>query len=227
MCIRDRLGSPDNVLIGLNGKWNFLERFQLYGQFLLDEFNFTELFVERRGWWANKYGYQAGIKYIDAFDIDQLDLQLETNTVRPYTYTHFDSTSVYNHFQQPLAHPAGANFREFIGILKYQPVKNLFLEIRAISMRGGESAPGFNWGDNIILSSDTREQNFNNELFQGETFNTFTLSGTLSHQLFHNCFADLNYYQRNKDSILDSFDQETTYIGLGFRLNSGLLRLDY
>ena len=29
------------------------------------------------GWWGNKYGLQLGAKYIDAFSIKNLDLQLE------------------------------------------------------------------------------------------------------------------------------------------------------
>ena len=225
--VEQMLGSADNILLGLNGNWNLMNRFQFYGQFILDEFKFDELITNNRGWWANKYGYQAGVKYIDAFGIDQLDLQLETNTVRPYTYTHGDSIAVYTHFNQPLAHPVGANFREFIGIVRYQPIKNLFLELKAINIKGGESEAGTNWGDNIILTNNTRERNYGNELFQGTEYNTLILNGTITYQIFHNCFLDLNYYQRSKDSFSGALDQETLYIGAGLRLNSGVLRLDY
>jgi len=220
-------GSADNILLGLNGNWNIKNRFQIYGQFVLDEFKFDELIINNRGWWANKFGLQAGVKYIDAFGIDQLDLQFETNTVRPYTYSHTDSSSVYSHFNQPLAHPIGANFQEFIGIIRYQPIKNLFLELRTITYRAGESEFGTNWGDNILISNITREQDFGNELFQGTSNNTLIVNGTASYQVFHNCFIDLNYFQRSKDSFSDGLDQETLYIGAGLRLNSGALRLDY
>lgn len=225
--VEQMIGSADNILLGLNGNWNLLNRFQIYGQFILDEFKFDELITDNQGWWANKYGYQAGIKYIDAFGIDQLDLQIETNTVRPYTYSHNDSSSVYSHFNQSLAHPIGANFQEYIGILRYQPVKNLYLELKAITFKAGESEGGTNWGDNILLSNTRREQNYGNELFQGTSYNALILNGTASYQIFHNCFIDLNYYQRSKDSFSNNLDQETLYIGGGLRLNSGILRLDY
>ena len=225
--VEQMIGSPDNVLIGLNGKWNLMNKFQLYGQVVLDEFKFDELFLDNNGWWANKYGVQAGVKYIDAFGIDQLDLQFETNAVRPYTYTHFDSTSVYSHFHQPLAHPAGANFREYIGILRYQPLKNLFIELRAISMKAGESEQGLNWGENINISNGTREQDFGNEFSQGTTYDNLIISGNVSYQLFQSCFVDLSFFSRNKDSDNDAFDLQTTYIGGGFRLNTSLLRLDF
>ena len=183
-------------------------------RFVLDEFKFDELILNNRGWWANKFGLQAGMKYIDAFGIDQLDLQFETNTVRPYTYSHTDSSSVYSHFNQPLAHPIGANFQEFIGIIRYLPIKNLFLELRTITYRAAESEFGTNWGDNILISNITREQDFGNELFQGTSNNTLIVNGTASYQVFHNCFLDLNYFQRSKDSFSDGLDQETLYICL-------------
>jgi hypothetical protein len=36
--------------------------------------------------WKNKYGYQLGVKYYNAFHIDNL-LQLEYNHVRPYVFS--------------------------------------------------------------------------------------------------------------------------------------------
>jgi hypothetical protein len=90
-------GSPDNALVGMNIKSNLAGKFQLYGQFLLDEFKVGEL-TSGKGWWANKFGYQLGAKYIDAFGVSNLDLQIETNRIRPFTYSHFDSISNYSHF---------------------------------------------------------------------------------------------------------------------------------
>ena len=43
---------------------------------------------------------------------------MEYNLVRPYTYSHWNSSS-YGHYAQPLAHPLGANFDEFIVKLDY------------------------------------------------------------------------------------------------------------
>lgn len=42
--IEQALGSPDNVVLGVNFKANFAKHFSLYGQFLLDELNFKEEF---------------------------------------------------------------------------------------------------------------------------------------------------------------------------------------
>ena len=75
------LDSPDNVLIGINSKWNVAKKFQFYGQLIFDEFKFDEL-TEGNGWWANKYGIQIGAKYMNVLQIDHLDAQIEYNMAK-------------------------------------------------------------------------------------------------------------------------------------------------
>ena len=66
-------GSFDNSLAGLDLKANVAKKFQLYGQLVLDEFVLSEI-TKNRGYWANKWAIQAGVKYIDAFGISKLDV---------------------------------------------------------------------------------------------------------------------------------------------------------
>ncbi len=213
------IGSPDNVLIGMDFKWNIFNRFQLYGQMVFDEFKFDELILERNGWWANKYGIQAGLKYIDVFGIDHLDGQLEYNTVRPYTYTHRDSLANYSHYNQPLAHPLGANFREVIAKLRYQVTKKLMVEGRLINMQYGIDTDSTNWGSNILLNNNSREQEYDNKTTQGIKTTTQIIGLDISYQVFHNMYIDLNYFYRNQNSEDDRFDLKNNYIGGGIRVN--------
>jgi len=87
--IEQQNGSFDNAVVGIDAKANVAKRFQFYGQLLLDEFNLTEL-KKGSGYWGNKIAVQWGAKYIDAFNIKNLDLQIEDNWVRPFTYSHRD-----------------------------------------------------------------------------------------------------------------------------------------
>ncbi|MFT5167200.1 MAG: hypothetical protein ACI8P3_002437 [Saprospiraceae bacterium] len=213
------IGSPDNALLGLNAKWNLFNRFQLYGQLMLDEFKFDELFIERRGWWANKYGIQLGLKYINTFGIDHLDTQVEYNAVRPYTYTHRDSSASYSHYNQPLAHPLGANFKEYIFKIRYQPFSKFIIDSRLMFMNYGEDEANTNWGANLNISHNTREMDIGNEIGQGIGTNTVLLGIDLSYQLYHNMYIDLHYFYRKQGSDLDERDRTTSYIGGGFRMN--------
>lgn len=225
--IEQGLGSPDNVLIGFDAKYNFLKHFQLYAQFMLDEFLFDELIVEGNGWWANKHGLQLGLKYIDVLGVDHLDFQAEYNTVRPYTYSHRDSSGVYNHYNQPLAHPLGANFREYIFKLRYTPLKKLVVDARLILAEFGEDADSTNWGGNLLLNNDSREQDFGNEIGQGINAKSVLAGIDLSYQLRHNVFLDLYYFYRKKDSEDDKLDQNVQYFGGGVRVNIGKQRMDF
>ena len=227
------LDSPDNVIIGLNGKWNFLDKFSLYGQFVLDEFKLNEL-KEGSGWWGNKYGIQLGLKAINIAGIDHLDAQVEYNAVRPYTYSHRDSlegfqntVANYSHFNQPLAHPLGANFEELILSIRYRPLNKLFLSGKFTSARYGDDPEGHNYGGNVLLMNQTRVSDFGNEIGQGISTKVTSLEFNASYQVFHGMFIDATLLNRMKDSAVDDLDLDTKYIGFGLRANVGNIKLNY
>ncbi len=221
------LNSPDNVLIGMDAKWNAFNTVQFYAQLQMDEFKFNELFIDRRGWWANKYGIQLGLKYIDVFGIDHLDVQLEYNRVRPFTYTHRTVEGSYTHYFQPLAHPLGANFSESLVCVRYQPTRKLSFEARLISATTGEDIDSTNWGTNLLVSHETRQQEFDNTVGQGVGTNILLGGLEASYQIRHNIFLDLQYFYRRKDSDLAERDNTTQYFGGGIRMNMGKWRQDY
>jgi hypothetical protein len=225
------LDSPDNVILGLNTKWNPIRGISLYGQLVLDEFNLSEV-KKQTGWWANKFGAQLGIKYINALNIDHLDLQLEYNAVRPYTYAHRDtlaslpqySIANYSHANQPLAHPLGANFKEWLIIARYKPGNKIYLQAKLLMTTYGEDGAGENWGGNILLPLETREQDYGNFIGQGIKTNVMALNVDASYEFFHNYFIDLQgMWRQTKTDIT----KEQHYIGVGFRVNIANIGYDY
>lgn len=221
--VEQMLGSPDNVLMGMNWRYDFLKRFSFYGQVVLDEFVFSKVFARKDdpqyGWWANKQGFQAGLKYVDVGGLKGLDMQLEYNTVRPYTYSYIDSTANYTHYNQPLAHPMGANFREFIAILRYQPIKGLHLRAQLNMSTYGLDTLGSNWGSNIFSSYTTYEREFGNVTAQGVKTNLLIGQFIASYMIRHNFFVDLTAIYRRQDAALDALDNNTLLFSLGFRWN--------
>ncbi len=227
------LGSPDNVNIGLNFKIIAAKHLQFYGQLMLDELKTSELFGGR-GWWGNKYGVQLGGKYFDAFTVKNLDLQGEINLVRPYTYTHYDSTSNYTHYNQPLAHPLGAGFAEAVGFIRYQPVKNLYVSAKGMYYVQGLDSNGTNWGSNIFQNYNTRDggfdvpnKNYGVSLINGLRAHTFLANLNLSYELKENLFFDLGGTRRvfEYSNPKDGKAQTSTYFYAGVRLN--IARRDY
>jgi hypothetical protein len=115
-----------NALIGMNASYKFTKDISLYSQMLFDEITIKEM-TGSKGYWANKYAFQMGGKYYNAFHIPNLTLQAEYNMARPYTYSHNNPETNYGHYNQSLAHPWGSNFqrrRFYCRISKKQMVWN-------------------------------------------------------------------------------------------------------
>ncbi len=224
--IEGTVGSPDNALAGLDFKANVAHRLQFYGQFMLDEFILKEVKNNPTSW-VNKFGIQAGVKYIDAFGINNLDLQFETNRVRPFTYSHNDTVANYSHYNQPLAHPLGANFQEFIGIVNYQPAPKWRIYGRAILYEKGLDSAGINFGGNIFRNYGTRISNNGFEVGSGRKMTVANAFLVVSYELRENLMLETSLLQRNyKIEGLVSNTGSTT-ISAGIRLNMGRRNYDF
>jgi hypothetical protein len=226
--IEGNLGSADNAMVGADFKANLLKKVQVYGQLLVDEFNFRKLRNDSSGWWGNKTGLQLGFKYIDVANIQNLDLQVEWNRVRPFTYSHFDSVSNYTHYNQPLAHPLGANLNEVIAIVRYQPFGKLNLTARLIYWTQGlDSANKRNFGSDIFrLNGDGRTREFGYTLGAGVKSTGLNANFLASYELRENIFIDANVLLRSL-KIGSAAAQNTTMFGLGVRMNLWAREYDY
>lgn len=213
-------GSQDNAMVGLDAKVNIKNRVQLYGQFLLDELKVKEM-LGGTGWWGNKNGIQLGVKYVDAFGLKNVDLQFESNRVRPYTYSHFDSVANYSHYNQPLAHPLGANFQEFIGIIKAQPLEKLYLKGTAIYYYQGLDSFGINYGSNIFASYNTRPRDYDFKIGDGDKAKCAILQLVASYELRQNMFVDFTALFRKYRVESGRFNNDTKSFSLSFRWNIG------
>jgi hypothetical protein len=210
-------GSPDNALLGMNMKANVNKKIQVYGQLLLDEFLLREI-KANSGWWANKYGYQLGAKYLDAFGVKNLDLQVETNRTRPFTYTHYDSVSNYSNNNMALAHPLGAGFQEYIGIARYQPFKKLFLQGKVMYYKQGQDTAGKNFGNNILIDYKTKAGDYGWKIGAGNEAICFYTEANAAYEIKENLFLDAGIVYRNY-SLASGSSQSTAIFNLGFRWN--------
>ncbi len=219
--VEGSLGSPDNVLIGFDGSYQLPPSLRFYAQFILDEFVFSGLITDNQGWWANKWGVQAGVQYTNAFGLDQLDLQFEHNRARPYLYTHRSGINSHTHFGMPLAHPLGGNFKESIFLARYRPLERLQLQARLYLIEQGEDdlVNDLAFGEDINRPNEDRVSEYGNEIGQGINYNTTLISLEAEYMLRHNLFLEGVFLQRSKQSVDAARSAETTYLNLGLRLN--------
>jgi hypothetical protein len=224
--IEGTVGSPDNAVAGLDFKANIAHRAQLYGQFLLDEFVLSQIKNNPTSW-VNKWGIQLGLKYIDAFGIDNLDIQLETNRVRPFTYTHNDTISNYTHYNQPLAHPLGANFQEFMGIVRYQPAPKWHVYLQGIFYYQGLDSAGKNFGANIFRDYTTRTMNDGFKIGSGNKATVLNTWLQVSYEVRENIFFEVTGQYRHYKTIKNPAASTTTLFTGGIRINMFNRRYDY
>jgi hypothetical protein len=225
--IEQQNGSFDNSVAGIDFKANVKKRVQLYGQLLLDEFLLSEI-RSNRGFWGNKWAVQLGAKYIDAFGIRNLDLQAEANRARPFTYSHRDSVANYTHYNQPLAHPLGANFQELIGIARYQPLPRWTIIAKGIYyQQGQDTLGGSSQGGNIFLPNIApfRTQDFGFKVGTGIATKCLNASLQVSYELRENLFIDLGAVYRKFSS--GGTSTNTSMVTGGIRWNIFRREYDY
>jgi hypothetical protein len=215
--IEQQFGSSDNALLGFDFKWNAFKGISFYGQAVLDEFIISEL-RSGNGWWGNKYALQGGLKYIDVAGISNLDLQLEYNVARPYTYSH-NTTSNYSNYSQALAHPLGANFSEIVAIARYQPIPKLNLTGKILLIQTGRDDATQNFGGDILKNNTTRQSEYGNTVGQGNK-NTITfIDLTASYMLKHNLFVEAKQILRKSESDLSYYNNNTSLTSIAIRWN--------
>ncbi len=219
------IGSPDNALLGLNlsviaGKHNVF-----YGQILLDEFTLHEV-LAGNGYWANKQAFQIGFKTYNPFKFNNFYFQTEFNYVPPYTYSERIERINYGHYNQPIAHPFGANFWESVNFIKYN-YKRFFFNYEFLYSIKGLDPPGKNYGGDIYKSYNTRESDYGNYVGQG--IRTRLIYQNLSASFLINPAYNLNFTLgvvfRNLHS--DVADENTHYFYLGLRTSLRNLYYDF
>lgn len=214
-----------NAALGLTSKYKFTKNFNMYGQLFLDELSVKD-FTGGEKSWKNKYAYQIGAKYYDAFQVKNLTLQLEYNYVRPYTYSHSEVLTNYGHNNQSLGHLWGSNFKELVAIARYTKGR-VFADAKLIYGTKGldfnDVSNTYNYGGNIYLSyDDQRYQDINVAVGQGNK--TKIINGELQAGYLINPNMNLklfgSYVYRNFKPTVETpnvVSSQTNWLSIGIR----------
>ena len=198
--------SPDNVLMGANFNAK-LKTATLYGQLLLDDLNISrqkDIDEEHSGgFFQNKFAYQLGLKS----SFREVKVLLEYNQVQPYTYAHKEPMQSYTHSYQALAHPLGANFKEFVALVKYNKEKWKFI-IKLTHAAVGLDSLDTHYGQNIFASDfdaqgEGDEYSYGNFNGQGVDTRINTLHTEMAYSFnWFDVFGSV-FYKNKKSDLLD------------------------
>lgn len=231
------LGSPDNALIGLSSKIKITDKLYLYGQLIIDDFDVAGM-KKGKGYILEKYGLQGGFKAFDLFKINNLFFQSEINMVQPYVYAHKHPEQNYTHFNQPIAHPLGANFIESVSIFRYK-FKDFLVEYKFnFALFGADTLDGSDtllshWGHDIFKSDFDAQLGFyppggyGNKILQGVKttllINDLRISYVINPKTNFNVF--LGFSDRIEKS--DVVNKNDLFIYFGIRTSLANLYYDF
>ncbi|SDD26371.1 protein involved in gliding motility RemB [Mucilaginibacter pineti] len=204
----------DNVLVGFTGKYKIFDKTAIYGQLLLDKFKGSDFFSGNNA--DNTNGFQLGVRGADIFKVERLNYLFEFNTVKPYTYSNQQSISSYAFYGDPLAHPLGANFREFLGIVNYSIGRFDFQGQLDYAKYGLDALATDNNGKAITKPFEPTE-NTTTTIGQGLNTQLYYAEGTVSFLInpkYNLRFELSGLYRQEKNSVADN---KTTLVTFGLR----------
>lgn len=214
-----------NAVLGLTSKYKWNNSINFYGQFLIDEFSLGDMKSGEKSW-KNKYGYQLGAKYYNAFGISNLYLQAEYNRVRPYVYSHSSPLTNYGHNNQSMGHIWGSNFNELTGIARYNKNRWFADAKMSVGVRGFDfdtSTDALNYGSNIYKDYDIdRSSDKGVVIGQGNKASIFIadiqagylINSAINLKLFGNLIYRSFSPQVDTATI---FKEDTTWFSIGLR----------
>ncbi len=191
------VGSPDNMMMGLDFKCTALENFKFYGELLIDDITTTKLGTD---WYGNKIGYLLGAFWVDPFKFKNTDIRIEYTRIRPYVYSHADGIN-YTHYQSALGYWSGPNSENLSSELNYQFSRRLSTKLFFQFNRHGAGTADKNVGGEI-----ERPHWFEDDLYVGflegivEKSESFGLD--FAYEIFENCYFRFGYRYHNSNNIL-------------------------
>lgn len=210
-----------NAIVGLTGKYKFSNTISLYSQLLIDEFSVGNL--NNLSDWRNKFAYQLGGKYFNAFGIENLFLQGELNYARPYTFAHKTPLLNYGNYSQPLGHLWGANFWEAIAIARYKK-ERWSGSLKLIYGKKGfdDQDQAISYGGDIYQSYNLRFSDTDNAIAQGNTA-TIAIVDIQTNYLLNpsnnlSLFAGLSYRNFSPETPISGYPKlETVWFSVGLK----------
>jgi len=155
-----------------------------------------------------------GVKYFDAFNVENLFLQFEYNCARPYTFAHKSPILNYGNYSQPLGHLWGANFWEAIAVVRYKKDRWSGHAKITLGKKGFDlEDQTVSFGGDIYQSYEDRLTDSGNEIAQGNTAHIF-IAYLKADYLINpanntNLFASLSYRNFSIENSLPSYTSRT------------------
>ncbi len=228
------LGSPDNVILGLNFNFKLSDKTSLYTQFVLDDLDIGRA-RGGKGFYRTKFAWQAGVRAIDLFGLKNISARTEFNLVRPYTYAHKTPEQNYTNLNESLVHNLGANFWEVIFQLDYV-YKNwkVYNDLQFARVGMDQNSNDHN-GSDIFISDyeivggipDLLDLAYGNYFLQGTATNIFSTNFGVEYLISKASNLRLAFNYKERIFAQNNLSERNYYVGFSVKANLRNRYLDF
>ncbi len=214
--------NSNNTIIGLDFQLYPARKISVQGTLLIDDLNFETLGSDSTKGNDNKFGYQMGLMWQDAFTLPNLSFAYEFTRLDPFVYSHKKINNSVAHWDLPLGHGLNPNSDEHAFKLAFDFGSRVSAGITFKLQRSGEnysdSLGNFkNVGSNILIGSgDFVTQNV---FLNGLRVDRTIIIAELVLQPIKQYYLFLKYQYRNQNYVASSKKVSDSILFGGLRID--------
>jgi hypothetical protein len=216
--------NSNNTLLAIDAQFYPVKTLSLQGTWLIDDLNFETLGNSDKTGNDNKFGFQAGINWQNAFTLKNLNLIYEYTRIDPFVYSHRDINNSYTNWNLPIGAALNPNSDEHALKLSYDVNSRLNLSVTFKHQRSGMNITDStgkiitNVGSNILHG----ENDFlmRNEFLNGLRVDRNIITAEVTWQPIWQYYFTVKYQSR-------AFDYTDDNRSLSDNIFWGTFRVDY
>lgn len=154
--------NKNNALLGLDMEYQPIKNLALQSSLLVDDLNFATIFDNNKEGLPgndNRFGYQIGAIWTDAFTLPNLTASVEYTKLAPFVYTHRTNKSQYTNWTLPLGHKLPPNSDEIALKLSSYIYNRLYVSLTYQHQRSASK---------IVMNGDTLIENYGGDINRGD-----------------------------------------------------------
>jgi len=213
----------NNTLMGLDVEINPVRNVSLQGTLLVDDINFSSLFKDDKNSNDNKFGYQAGSYWTNAFSIPDLSVIFEYTRLNPFVYSHRSNKDTYTNWSMSLGHSLPPNSDEIAVKMIYNITHRIKLNLLCQFRRSADgiyydsvNKQLINYGGNINRGDG--DFIFNNKFLMGDRTNNTIFTFDIIFEPVKQYFLEFSYQNLQKNIIYLSKKEKNSYFRVFFKV---------
>lgn len=215
--------NTNNTLIGLDFQLFPVKKLSVQGTLLIDDLNFGTLSDTSIKGNDNKFGYQGGLNWQDAFTVKNMSFTYEYTKIGPFVYSHRDGNNSYTNWNLPIGAALNPNSDEHAVKLSYDFNSRLNIAVTFKHQRTGKNLVDSlgrltkNVGSNILIG----EGDFvtGNKFLNGNRVNTDIIIAEITWQPIRQYYLSLKFQNRAFNFIDEKRKTGDTVIWGSFKVD--------